>query len=140
MKNQKLKDIYNSRAFWIVISLLASIILWFYITSIENNDIEQTYRGVPVVFLGEDALEEKGLIVSNVETSSVTVVITGPSRELRKFDASDLTAVIDVTKINQPNVNRYAYSIQFPDNVNSIALSYRYVPDTVTFIVAKESP
>ena len=52
MKNQKLKDISNSRAFWIVISLLASIILWFYITSIENNDIEQTYRGVPVVFLG----------------------------------------------------------------------------------------
>ncbi len=139
MKNQKLKDIYNSRAFWIVISLLASIILWFYITSIENNDIEQTYRGVPVVFLGEDALEEKGLIVSNVETSSVTVVITGPSRELRKFDASDLTAVIDVTKINQPNVNRYAYSIQFPDNVNSKDFSYRYVPDTVTFTVEKES-
>ena len=139
MKNQKLKDIYNSKVFWIAISLLASISLWFYITSIEEDTQERTYRGVPVAFVGEDALAEKGLIISNVETSSVTVTITGPRRELRKFSASDLVATIDVTKINQPNVNRYAYSIQFPDSVNTKEFSYKYVPETVTFTVEKES-
>lgn len=139
MKNQKLKDIYNSKAFWMVISLLVSICLWFYITGLEEDIQERTFRGVPVAFIGEDALEEKGLIISNVETSSVTVTITGPRRELRKFSASDLVATIDVTKISQPNVNRYAYGIQFPDNVNSKEFSYKYVPETVTFTVEKES-
>ena len=41
--NQKLNEIYNSKLFWMIFSLLASVLLWAYITSIDSN--EQSWTG-----------------------------------------------------------------------------------------------
>lgn len=121
------------------ISLCVSIMLWVYVTSVEEITKENTYRGVRVVFVGEDILEERGLIVSNVQTSSVTVVIEGPQREMMKFSDADLEATIDLSNIYQPGTNQYAYNITYPDGVNSSNFQVKTrSPSTISFTVERE--
>lgn len=139
MMNQKLKNIYDSKWFWMIVSLAVSIMMWAYVTSINGDEQDRTFRGIPVVFSGEDVLEERGLVISYVDVSSVTVSITGSQRELAKFTASDLEAVVNVSNISQPNENSRAYEIRFPDGVNHKNFSITYYPENINFTVEKET-
>ena len=33
-----MKKIYNSKAFWMIVSLLASLAIWVYVTSVETDE------------------------------------------------------------------------------------------------------
>lgn len=49
-----MKKIYNSKAFWMIVSLLASLAIWVYVTSVETDESKTTFRGVKVELVGED--------------------------------------------------------------------------------------
>ena len=51
-----MRKLYNSKAFWLVIALLASLSLWIYVISQETEAYKQTFRGVKVELVGEDIL------------------------------------------------------------------------------------
>jgi hypothetical protein len=51
MKQNK-KKIYDSKIFWMILSLLASTILWAYISSQDTTAISATLKGVQVQFSG----------------------------------------------------------------------------------------
>ena len=48
-KKTTINKIVSSKAFWIIISLLASFLLWTYIMSTEETTIEMTFSNVKVV-------------------------------------------------------------------------------------------
>ena len=48
-----MRKLYNSKAFWLVIALLASLSLWIYVISQETEAYKQTFRGVRVQLVGE---------------------------------------------------------------------------------------
>lgn len=140
MKNLNLKVLYDSKYFWMALSLIASIVLWVYITSVEETVQQNMYSGIPVVFMGEESIREKrGLIISDVDTTSVRVRITGNRRALGKFNASDLCAVIDVSRVTQANKNSWNYELTFPSGVDTSGFSYEYFPDTINFTIEKEA-
>lgn len=140
MKNLTLKTFCDSKYFWMAISLLVSFLLWVYITSTEETIQQQTYTGIPVVFTGEDSIREtRGLIVSDVDTSSVEVKITGNRRSLSQFSRNDLQATIDVSKLTQVGEMRWVYNLTFPSGVDTSGLTYEYYPETINFTVEKEA-
>ena len=55
-KKTTINKIVGSKAFWIIISLLASFLLWTYIMSTEETTIEMTFSNVKVVYQGADDL------------------------------------------------------------------------------------
>ena len=57
-KTSRMRNLYNNRVFWMVISLLASLAIWVYITSVDSDEYKQTFRGVRVELVGEDVLRE----------------------------------------------------------------------------------
>ena len=76
-----MKKIYNSKAFWMIVSLLASLAIWVYVTSVETDESKTTFRGVKVELVGEDILRDsKNLVVTDMDTSTVTVEVVGPRR------------------------------------------------------------
>ena len=140
MKKLDLKKIYNSDYFWIILSVIASLMLWMFITSVEETIQQNTYSGIPVVFTGEEAIREsRGLIISEVDTTSVRVKISGNRRVLSKFNASDLQATIDVSRVTQANENSWAYELTFPSGVDTSGFTYEYYPDVINFTVEKEA-
>ena len=140
-KKNKANAIYESKAFLTIVSLLASLAIWLYVSSVETEQIQQTFRGVQVVFTGEDTLgSSKNLVVTDVDTSTITVNITGPRRIIGTLDASDLTAVIDVSNISRASYVSQQYSIVFPDGIDTskIRVSGK-TPETVNFAVSAQT-
>jgi len=139
MMNENFKRIYDSKYFWMALSLIASIMLWVYITSVEETIQQNTYSGIPVVFVGEDSIRDnRGLIISDVDRTSVRVKITGNRRALGKFNAGDLQAIIDVSTVTQANENSWVYQLTFPSNVDTSGFTIEYFPETINFTVVKE--
>ena len=136
MWKKTLGKLYDSKLFWIIVSLLGSICLWVYVTSVETEVTETTLYGLQVQFVGEDALREsKGLIISDVSADTVQVTLQGSIRELSKLDERNVTAYIDVTELEARSYS-YTVQLQFPDSVNASDVSIiRRVPDNITFTV-----
>ena len=62
-----MKKIYNSKAFWMIVSLLASLAILVYVTSVETDESKTTFRGVKVELVGEDILRDsKNLVVTEL--------------------------------------------------------------------------
>ena len=58
--NTTIRKIVNTRIFWIVISVLFSVILWCYVTMEQGAKIEQTFSDITVIFSGEPFIYYSG--------------------------------------------------------------------------------
>ena len=84
-----INKIVSSKAFWIIISLLASFLLWTYIMSTEETTIEMTFSNVKVVYQGADDLRAtRGLIVTGADADTVSVRLKGTRRVLGNLSSA----------------------------------------------------
>ena len=133
-----MRKIYDSRAFWMIVSLIASLTIWIYMTSIKTDEVKLTFRGIKVELVGEDTLRSsKNMVITDLDSATVNVDLTGPRRIIASLTPEDLTAVIDVNKLSRAAYTTQQYTIAFPNGVDSskIAVS-RKMPDTVSFVVS----
>lgn len=139
MDKKKESKLLDSKILWAVISLLASILLWVYVTTSQGDVIERTYEGVKVVFQGEDSLLEKsGLVISNISSNTVSVRIKTTRREISKLSSTNIEAVVDVSKFSSEGMYNQSVSIMFPSgsNTNSIDV-VTVLPGSVSFNIDK---
>ncbi|MGI5984252.1 MAG: hypothetical protein GXY01_09835 [Clostridiales bacterium] len=139
-KNVK-SSIWDSKILWAVISLLASTLLWVYVTTTVGELIPKTFDGVKVVFKGEDILRDKeGLLISNISANTVTVRIRATRREIAKLSSDNLTAVVDVSKFNTSANYNQLVTIDFPlgSDTNSIDVVSTF-PQNISFSIEKAS-
>ena len=97
-----------------VISLLASITLWLYFSSLDQEVIRQTLRGVKVELVGENLLKDsRNMVITDMDTSTVTVVLEGPRRIIGSWDADSITAQIDVSKLSRSAYTSQQYVVNY---------------------------
>lgn len=133
-----MKKLYDSRSFWMIVSLLASLAIWVYVTSMESTEFTQTFYGVEVELVGEDNLRDnKNMVITDLDTSTVTVRITGPRRIVAGLDASDLKACVDVSKLSRSAYTTQQYYISYPDGTDTTNINdSNKSPSTVSFMVS----
>ena len=136
-----MKKIYNSKAFWMIVSLLASIAIWVYVTSVETDESKTTFRGVKVELVGEDILRDsKNLVVTDMDTSTVTVEVVGPRRIIGSLSSAQLVAQVDVSKLSRAAYTSQQYTIVYPDGTDTSKLSEnRRTPETINFMVSAQT-
>ena len=121
-KKTTINKIISSKAFWIIISLLGSFLLWMYIMSTD------------------DLRAARGLIVTDADADSVTVRLKGTRRVLGNLSSADLSAVIDVSGISQAREMQVSYSLQYPTNVDKSSITVlSKSPETISFSVVQEA-
>lgn len=128
----------NSVLAWAFVSILASLIIWVYVTSIESEEYHQIFRNIPVEFVGSSVLRNsKGMEITDVDVSSVTVEISGPRRIIGSLSSADLVAQIDVSRLSQSIYTSQQYTVMFPDGTDTSNISIiRKTPETVSFTVS----
>ncbi len=139
-QKKRTKKIYDSKAFWIIVSLLCSLMMWTYVTGQDTSDQGGlTISGIKVEFQGQDALlNEKNLSITDVSSETVTIRVTGSRSNVTKLKASDIKAVIDVSNVTQPNNMTWTYNLVFPSYINENDITVvRKTPDTINFTVVK---
>lgn len=133
-----MKKLYNSRLFWMIVSLAASLTIWMYVTSAQNDVVRTTFKGVKVEFVGEEVLRStKNLVITDLDNASVNVVLSGPRRAIMSLDAEDLSACVDVSKLSRSAFTSQQYYISYPEGVDTSKITVSgKVPDTVSFMVS----
>lgn len=137
----RMKKIYNSKAFWMIVSLLASLAIWVYVTSVETDESKTTFRGVKVELVGEDILRDsKNLVVTDMDTSTVTVEVVGPRRIIGSLSSDQLVAQVDVSKLSRAAYTSQQYTIVYPYGTDTSKLSEnRRTPETINFMVSAQT-
>ena len=140
-KTNVMRKLYNSRAFWVIIALVASLSLWVYVISQETEEYKQTFRGVKVELVGEDILlNSKNLVVTDLSTSTVTVEISGPRRIVGTWSSDDLVAQVDVSKLSQSAFTSLQYTVKYPDGIDTSGVKTKSkTPETVNFMVSAQT-
>ena len=133
------RAIRDSRIFWLVISLVASLAIWTYVTSEETDSFKTTFRNVRIEVVGEEALRSsRNLIITDLNTSSVTVEVTGPRRVVAPMDADDLVAQLDVSKLTRAAYTTLKYDIVFDPGVDERYITVeKKTPEYVNFTVSQ---
>ena len=136
-RKQKI-SLFDSKIFWMIVSLLTSLAIWSYVVSTENSVVTQVFRGVKVEIVGEDTLRDtRNLIVTDIDTNTVRVEIRGPRRIVDALNSEDLIAQIDVSKLSRSAYASMKYKIVYPNGTETRNISeVSYSPETVNFMVS----
>ena len=136
-----MKKLFDSNAFVLIVSLLASLSIWVYVTGMESDEFKQTFRGVRVELVGADSLREsRNLVITDLDTNTVTVEVIGPRRIVGALESEDLVAQIDVSKLSQSAYTSQQYYLSYPDGIDTSRLSVaRKAPETINFMVSDQS-
>lgn len=140
MKKTKLfGKIYHRKLFWMVVSLLMSVILWIYITGEEMEEYRRTFPGVNVELVGENTLRDmRNLVITDLDTNTVTVELVGPRRIIASMNADDLTAEVNVGQLTRSAYTSQRYDLVFPDGTDSSKITVnRRTPEVVNFMVSE---
>lgn len=139
-QEKKINKLYDSKIFWVIVSLLCSLLLWGYVSGQDSNETTMTLTGIQVEFKGEDSLAERNMSVYDLDVSSVNVRVKGNRSVLSKLKSSDIKAVLDVSNIQQPNDMSWTYDLEFPDYVdkNNIQIMSQ-TPQRINFTVEKNT-
>lgn len=122
--NERYKAITDSKIFWFVVSLFASLILWLYVTNTEGIPTEKTFQDVKVQFLGEEELHESsGLIVTEMGEKTVDVTLSGLRRDIGKINSSNLSVTVDLSSVRSEGHYTLLYKLDLPDVVNEDDIS-----------------
>ena len=135
------RKLYNSRIFWIIIALIASLSLWVYVISQETEEYKQTFPGVKVELVGEDILvNSRNMVITDLSTSTVTVEVSGPRRIVGAWSSDDLTAQVDVSKLTQTAFTSLQYTVKFPDGIDTSGVKVNSkTPETLNFMVSAQT-
>lgn len=141
MSKKKKNRLLDSKVFWAVISLLASLFIWVYITGTQEEIITKDFSSVEVQVLGEETLQAtRGYVVTNVSAETASVKISGTRGNIGTLSASDVKATIDVSFVSQTGSTSLEVKLSYPDNVNADAVSVISVdPERIYFDVTKMS-
>lgn len=131
------KKILNSKALYVVLSILIAISLWFYVAFIDGDEENWQIRNITVQFEGAEALEERGLMIVG-EAPTVSVQVRAPMNYLSKLTSETVTATVDVSRIQEASQYTMGYNLSYPSSVPSASIQEtKRSPSNVTFTVAR---
>lgn len=129
----------------LLVSLLAAALLWLYVITTVAPEMNVRIPNIPVTLDGSMVLEERGLLVTNLATESITLELNTSRVNLPKLSASNIRISTDVSKIREPGDYDLSYTVTFPDTVKSndvdiLRKSSNTVRVTVTRVLTKPVP
>ena len=119
-----------------LLALIIAFGLWvFVITTVSPGSME-TFYNIPVVREGESVLQERGLMITQVSSSTVNLTLSGTRKDLAKVNSSNITLKVDLSKIYGPGTHSLRYTPSYPGDVasNAFVEESRH-PENIVFVV-----
>ena len=86
--------ISNSKAAYMVLAIVCSIALWLYVDIVEAPKSTTTVSNIPVTFVGEDALEQEGLMIVDSSEITVSLKLEGPRSAISQVNRSNIKVTV----------------------------------------------
>ncbi len=101
----------------VLLSLVIAFALWLYVITVVSPGSENTFYDIPVVLQNDTALTNRGLMVTNEDTPTVTLKLSGNRTDLNKLNKANITLIADLSKIYDTGEQELSYSIVFPGDI-----------------------
>ncbi len=130
----------------ILISIVVALGMWLYVITVVSPGSKATFYNIPVHLEGAGILEERGLMVTGVDTTSVNLELSGNRVDLNELNNSNITIKANLASIYDADDEiQLAYSIAYPGNVanNAFTVESRspgYITVSVEKIAYKTVP
>ena len=123
----------------ILISVAVAMGMWLYVITVVSPGSKATFYNVPVYLEGASILEERGLMVTAVKTTSVDLELSGNRVDLNELNSSNIIIKANLATIYDPKEDiELPYTISYPGNVASNAfIEESRSPGYVTISVEK---
>lgn len=112
----------NSKIFKLLLSVVLAFVLWSYVVTAQRTDTEQTFYNVPVVLDGESVLEDRGLKLTSDKELTVTLRLSGNRSQLNQLRSSDITVLVDLSRITEAGEKAMKYTVSFPGDIQDSAV------------------
>jgi YbbR domain-containing protein len=123
----------------LLISIVAAIALWGYVTLAVNPQTDGAITSIPVELTNLEALYDKGLTIADASTYTVDVEVSGTRSEVIKLTAADFRATADMTGYPKGS-NNVAVKVITAANVEISRIRPETIPVTVVDRITVTKP
>ena len=130
----------------ILVSVAVALGMWLYVITVVSPGSKAPFYNVPVYLEGASILEERGLMVTDVNTTNVDLELSGNRVDLNELNNGNIIIKANLATIYDPGEDiQLAYTISYPGNVanNAFTVESRspgYVSVSVERIAYKSIP
>lgn len=107
----------KKKILYALLSLVIAFGLWAFVITTEKPGSEDTIYNIPVVLSNEAVLNERGLMLIQDRTPTVSLKLAGNRSDLSKVDNTNIIVVADLAKVYQAGKQTISYTVSFPSNV-----------------------
>jgi len=126
-----------------VLCVLVAMMLWLYVVSSDNPEIETEFRGVKVTLLNKDQLlDDRSLTVLSGDNTSVSIRVKGRRDKIKQIGSSaNISATADLSVITTAGKHQVLYNTVLPvDGVEIIGRTPTYITVETDKIVTTTVP
>ena len=102
----------------LIISIVLAIAIWAYVVGVVDPSTQEKIT-VPVTYANTEELSNQGLEVVSPSKPEVTVVVRGDRSDVKKIEADDIMATLDVSNLKEGK-NDVKVSVSVPATVTYV--------------------
>ena len=133
-----IRKVFESRAFYIVFSILASLSIWLYVAYIENPDVSKEVKGIKIEYINEDYVTDRELVITNRSTDTVKIEFTGKRSTVTQLDNQNVTVTVDLSEITDKGTWQLTYDPNLPMEVSENSVTMSGTPTIITLTVDEQ--
>lgn len=126
----------------LLLSVLIAFGLWVYVVTVVSPESEATFHNIQVkpVYGSEEVLQNKGLMLTSAELPTITVRLRGNRADLNGLKNADITAEVDLSKINSAGEQALSINVDFKGSFEIVSQELSSVTVRVAEWTTKEVP
>ncbi len=112
-----------------VLSVIIAVFVWIYIAIVMDPAIEVSVRDLPIQFVGQESLENRGLGIISESATGVNIKIKGSRKKMGNYDMKTIIARADVSPVYEEGVHSVPVEVVIPFENQGISSQSLYAVD-----------
>ncbi len=121
-----MKDFFLKDSVLKVISFVVAILLWVYIITVVDPAVTMTVRNIPIRYINQNVLEEKGLCLISDSKTKVELKIKGSRKKIANIENKNIYATVDLTTVGKTGTFSLPIAISIPYEYDEIVSKKPY--------------
>ena len=107
----------SRKILYILLALAVAVAMWLFVDVSGGGEVERTITDIPITYVGEDALADRGLMLVDDGTSaSVDLTLAARRSLVIQPDRDDVRITADLSDVTGAGVQSIPYDVSFADS------------------------
>ncbi len=109
-----------------VISFVIALFLWIYMIAIIDPSVDVKVRNIPIRYINETMIEERGLCLVNDEEMTMELKIRGSRKSMARIDSKNIYGTVDLSNVSKEGTVSLPIAVSIPYEYSEIVSKKPY--------------